>query len=166
MPTASLAARVGGLLTAAALATGITACAAEPPLGITAPTMAPDQSIAEACAISGEEVDRITREAESQIRQGIEQAGSDLASGKTPSFEFLSESIDQTVAEVEQQITNSEVLAALGEVRTALQGFGEIAPPDSLLGAPGYIASLGGQLSELSTAGRELQQLCTEEGAG
>lgn len=166
MHTASLATRVGGLLTAIVLTGAVTACAAELPLGITAPTMAPDQSVSEACAISGEEVDRITREAESQIRQGIEQASSDLASGKTPSFEFLSESIDQTVAEVEQQITNSEVLASLGEMRTVLQGFGEIAPPDSLLDAPGYIASLGGQLSKLSTVGRDLQRLCAEEGSG
>lgn len=146
----------------AALLGGLTACTAEPALQRVAPTMAPDQSVSEACAISGDEVDRITRETEEQIRQGVEQAGADLAAGRVPSFDFLATPVDEALAEVSAQISNLEVLDAIENVRTELRGFSEIERPESLLSTPGYVAALGAQLNELAQAGRTLQSLCVQ----
>ena len=160
--TRTFAARTGGLVAVVALLSGLTACAAEPSLKLVAPTMAPDQSVSEACAISGEEVDRITHETEEQIRQGVEQAGADLAAGRIPSFEFLAPPADEALAEVSEQISNLEVLDAIENVRVELQDFGEIERPESLLTTPGYIAALGSQLNDLAQAGKTLQGLCVQ----
>lgn len=160
MSVSTLSSRSAGLLAATALIGGLTACATEVPLEIASPTMAPEQSVDEACAISGEDIDRITRETEEQLRAGIDQAGADLAAGRIPSFEFLAGPIDEAVAEVEAQISNAEVVEAIGRLRAALQGFGEIERPESLLSTPGYVAALGAQLNEVVNAGSELQSLC------
>ncbi len=161
MPNSFFAARVGGILMVSVLACSVTACAAEPELHFTSPTMAPEQTILEACAISGDEINRLTAEAEQQIRAGIEQAGADLASGQLPKIDVFSDTFDSTLAEIEAQISNAEVVAAIDNVRAAAQGFGEIQAPDSMLGAPGYITSLVKQSGELAQAGKDLQALCT-----
>ena len=156
----TFAARTGGLIAVATLASSLMACASEPELKFVAPTMAPEQTLIEACAISGAEVDRLAREAEKQISEGLAQAGAELSNGEIPSVEALSGSLDDTLAEVEGQITNSEVLASVTQVREAMQGFQDIAKPESALGVPGYIASLGSQLNELANAGKQLQTIC------
>ncbi len=166
MPLPISASRTAGLLAVAVALSTLTACASEPEPRFIAPTMAPDQSVAEACAVSGAEIDRITRQTEEQLRAGIEQAGADLAAGRVPSFEFLATPIDDAVAQVERQITNSEVLDAINEVREALQGFGDIERPDTLLGTPGYVGALTSQLNKLAQAGSRLQSICVVEGQG
>lgn len=160
MPSSTFAVRAGGILAVAALASSLAACAAEPELGFTSPTMAPEQSLIEACAISGDEVDRLTADAQQQISSEMELAASELASGNLPSLDALSGTLDDTLAEIEGQLSNSEVLAAVGNVRTAMQGFADIQQPESALGLPAYLASLGSQLSDLAQAGKQLQALC------
>lgn len=142
---------------------GLASCAAEPALRIISPTMAPDQTIAEACELSGEEVDQVTVETEQQIKEGLSQAAADLASGQAPSFDFLSESVAGTVADLQQGVTNPELQASLDEVRAALEGFSEIPQPDSALAVPGYLSSLNEQLDALVQAGDALKQLCVVE---
>lgn len=122
--------------------------------------MAPEQTLSEACALTGDEVDQLTIDIERQIKQGIEQAATDLASGTMPSFDFLSMSVDGTLVEIEDKITNTEVHGAVEDVRGALQGFPEIPQPDSLLGVPGFLGSLGSQLNELLDASNALRSLC------
>lgn len=160
MPNSLFAARAGGILAITALACSVTACAAEPEISFAPPTMAPEQSVIEACAISGDQINQLTVEAEQQIRQGIEQAGTDLSSGKLPKIELFSETFDSTLAELEAQISNYEVVAAIDDVRTAASGFSDIQAPDSLLGAPGYVTALVKQSTELADAGKALQKLC------
>lgn len=137
------------------------ACAAEPELKFVAPTMAPEQTLIEACEVSGEEVDRLTLDAEQQIRNRLEQTGAELASGQVPSVDALSETLDDTFAEIEAQISNSEVLASVAQVRESMRGFQDITKPESALGVPAYVASLGSQLNELAKAGKQLQTLCS-----
>lgn len=163
MPSTTFAARAGALITVAALTSSLVACGAEPDLKFVAPTMAPQQSIAEACFISGEEVDRLTLETQQKIQQSLEQAGAAIANGQLPSVDALSGTLVDTLTEVESQISNSEVLAAVTRVREAAQGFQQIDQPDSPLGVPGYLASLGTQLKEIAEAGKSLQSLCTNE---
>ncbi len=160
MPSSTFAVRAGGLIAAVSLASSLMACSAEPELKFVSPTMAPAQTLSEACAISGEEVDRLTLEAEKQMRGALEQAGADLANGQIPSIDALSGSLDDTLPEVEGQISNSEVLASVAQVREAMRGFQDIAKPETAIGVPGYIASLGSQLNELAKAGKQLQALC------
>ena len=160
MPSSIFAVRAGGLLAVAALAGMLTACAAEPALTFTAPTMAPEQNLVDACSVSGAQVDRLTAETEQQIRRGIEDAAAKLASGELPSVEVLTGPLEGALSEIEAQVTNSEVLAAVGAVRDALQGFQDITAPDSALGVPGYLADLGSQVNALTEAGKRLQSLC------
>lgn len=160
MPNSLFAARAGGILAITVLACSVTACAAEPELNFAPPTMAPEQSVVEACAISGDQINQLTTEAEQQIRDGIDQAGADLASGKLPRIELFSETFDSTLAELEAQISNYEVLSAIEEVRLAAQGFSDIQAPDSLFGAPSYVTSLVKQSGKLAEAGKNLQALC------
>lgn len=160
MPSSIFAVRAGGLLAVAALAGMLTACAAEPALTFTAPTMAPEQSLIDACSVSGAQVDQLTAETEQQIRQGIEDAASKLASGEMPSVEVFTGPLEGALSEIEAQVTNSEVLAAVGAVREAMRGFQDITPPDSALGVPGYLADLGSQVNALTEASKQLQTLC------
>ena len=160
MPSSTFAARTSSLLAVAALAGTLTACAAEPALTFTAPTMAPEQSLIDACSVSGAQVEQLTQETEQQIRKGIEDATAQLASGQMPSVEVLTGPLEGALAEIEAQVTNSEVLAAVGEVRAAMQGFQDITPPESAIGVPGYLAELGAQVNELAQASKQLQTLC------
>lgn len=162
MPSSNFAKRAGGLFAAAILASSLFACAAEPEMPFVSPTMAPpEQSLSDACAISGDEVDRLTVEAEQQIRDELAKAASELANGQAPSIQALSGSLDSTLAEIEAQISNTEVLDAIAKLREELQAFDTIKAPDSALGIPGYLSSLSTQLNEVVTAGKSLQSLCT-----
>lgn len=162
MPSSKLVKRAGGLFAAAILASSLIACAAEPEMQFVSPTMAPpEQTLSEACAISGEEVDRLTIEVEQQIRDALARAASELASGQAPSIQALSGSLDSAIAEIEAEISNAEVLASVAKVRESLQGFGEITTPDSALGIPGYLTSLSSQVNEVVDAGKSLQSLCS-----
>ena len=62
---------------------GLASCAAEPTLRIISPTMAPDQTIAEACELSGEEIDQVTVKTEQQIKEGLSQAAAAKLMGVT-----------------------------------------------------------------------------------
>lgn len=149
------------LIAIAAIAGGLTACSVQPVIEYAAPTMAPEsQSIAEACKLSSETVDRLIKEAELRIQQGIEQAGADIANGKMPSLDFLAFSVDEALETIEKQVAQPDVLATLGDVRSDLQGFEQIERPQSLLDAPGYLASLGTQLGKLAAHGKDLRRLC------
>jgi len=153
--------RRGALILAAIMITGAaSACASTPALEFVSPTMAPEQTRAEACALSKETVDRITVETEDQIKQGIDLAGADIAAGKMPSLDFLSFSIKDSLTEIESEISNPEVLEAIKSVREDLQGFSDINVPTSLIQAPAYLGSLGTQLGQLIAHGEDLRKLC------
>jgi len=143
---------------AAALTAGLGACAQEqaplPPAS--RPTMAPEQTTGEACAASTAEVDSLV----SELQQSIGRAGEAVASGETPDFGGLVDRFQNSLGRLAAEVSNTEVLAALDELRSELDGFDGIAPPDSILGMPDYLGSLGGQLGELQEAGRRLQTLC------
>lgn len=158
-----------GVGVALLLAGGLTGCAGQSiSLDYTPPTMAPLQSIDEACQLTGDEVNRLTIDAEQKIKQGIDQAASDIAAGKMPSLDFSFSTVDEALAEVQAEVDNPEVASALLDLRASLQGIGEIGAPESALAVPGYIATLTSQMQSLVSAGTELQNLCgitTETGA-
>lgn len=147
-----------GLLAAAVLAVSLAACAPEPEPGPVSPppTMAPEQSVDEACSLSRAEVDAMVEEA----KTALEEAGQTLAAGEMPDLSTLSDTLGGALDRAGEGVINPEVLAALENVRAEIAGFGEIEAPGSLLEVPGYLGSLGTQLAELQTAGKELQQLC------
>lgn len=147
------------VIAVAAVLVSVTACGAAGPAAITnPPTMAPDQSVAEACSLSRAEVDSVTQE----VKDRLDQAGKDLAAGKTPDLSGIFESIGGTLDQASAKVTNPEVRAALEGLQAELNGFGEVEPPESLLDAPAYISELTKQFGEIQAAGAELQQLCTE----
>lgn len=150
----------GGALAVAAIAASLVACAAEPEPGpmSSPPTMAPEQSVSEACGLSQTEVDALLDEAKAQL----DQAGESLSAGQMPDLAAFAETLKSTVESVADDVTNPEVLDALENVRTEAEGFSEIETPGSLLEVPGYLGSLGTQLGDLQTAGKQLQQLCDE----
>ncbi|NLA66233.1 MAG: hypothetical protein GX862_10035 [Leucobacter sp.] len=158
----SPALRTGGLLAAsAALAFGLSSCASTAvSLDYVPPTMAPEQSIDEACKIAGDEVDRITLEVEAQIKSGIDEARVQLAAGRLPSLDFFSGTVDDALAEVHEQVENAEVAQAVSDIRASLQAFGEIDTPDSPLAVAGYLSDLTTELNNLVSAGKDLQELC------
>ena len=102
-----------------------------------------------------------SQEVQQQILSGVEQAGADLASGNLPSIDVLSGPLEGALTEIEAQVSNSEVLAAVTGMREAAQGFQDIVKPESALGVPGYIASLSAQANELTEASKQLQSLCS-----
>lgn len=144
----------------------LSACAAELPstafAPAPAPTMAPEQSVGEACALSGAEVDRIVAQAEHDIATGLEDAAAALVQGQTPSFAFLALSVDESLDSVRRGITNGEVAAALGRLSDGFSGFGAIAQPESVLGVPGFLGDVKAQLLTLTEASDALQKLCTK----
>lgn len=148
-----------GALAATALAASLTGCATDTVTVLTSPppTMAPEQSVSDACGVSRDEVDAIVNEA----RQQIEAAAGTLASGELPDLSGLSVSASESFERIVADVSNPEVVTALDDVRAAIDGFGEVAAPESLLAVPGYLTGLGTQLSELQTAGAQLQQLCS-----
>jgi len=148
----------GGALAGAALLASLTGCAPEPVAEPASPppTMAPEQSVAEACGVSSDEIDAIV----SDVRQQIEDASSVALSGEVPDLGGIGASVGDSLSRVSEGVINPEVSAALDEVRAELDGFGEIQMPESLLEAPAYIADLTAQLSDLQAAGKKLQQLC------
>ena len=149
----------GGALAAVALAVSLAACAPEPAPGPVSapPTMAPDQSVAEACGLSSDEVDALVADAKAQL----DAAGKALTAGEIPDVGAFGETLQQTLDGVSDGVTNPEVLAALDEVRTEVEGFARIEAPGSLLEVPGYLGSLGTQLGQLQAAGQQLQELCS-----
>lgn len=162
MPSSSFVVRAGALIAAAAIVSSLMACSAEPELKFVSPTMAPVQTIVEACAITGEEVDRLTLETEQRFRDALDQARADIAAGQMPSTDALSGTLGETLTEIEKQISNAEVLTAITQLREAAQGFRDIAQPESALAVPGYLGSLGSQLNELAQAGKQLKTLCSD----
>lgn len=143
---------------AAVLTAGLGACAQEPAQLPPAnrPTMAPEQTAGEACAVSKTEVDALV----SDLQQRIRSAGESVASGEMPDFDGIVAQLQDSLGRISAEVSNPEVLDALESVRSELGGFDGIAPPDSIVGMPGYLGSLGAQLSELQDAGRRLQSLC------
>ncbi len=147
------------LVALVAVVTSLTACGAAGPAAITnPPTMAPDQSVAEACSLSRAEVDSVTQE----VKDRLDQAGKDIAAGKTPDLSGIFESIGGTLDQASAKVTNPDVLAALDGLHAELNGIGEIQVPESLLDAPGYLSEITSQFGKVQSAGEELQQLCTE----
>lgn len=152
---------VVGLAAAAALTASLTACGvpAAPVEMVNPPTMAPDQSISEACAVSSAEVDAVTQE----VKDRIDEAGKAVASGEMPDLDGIFGTISGALEGVTEGVSNPEVAAALGEVQAGVAGLGDIKAPDSLLGAPGYVADLTGQLAKIQSAGESLRALCLTE---
>ncbi|MBO1902953.1 hypothetical protein J4H92_13475 [Leucobacter weissii] len=155
-------ARAGGAVAAIILMLVLSACApeADPAVTTNPPTMAPEQSVEEACAISRAEIERVAGEAEEDIRTGVEQAGEDLLAGKTPSFDFLAPSVGDALGSIEEQVTNDQVRQLIEELQDALSGFAEIETPATLLETPEYLGALNEQLKVLSSTDRELRLLC------
>ena len=147
--------RVAGAVIAAALSASLAACASDAvriaPENL--PTMAPEQSPAEACDLSLAAVDRIVE----QVRQELETA----RTGGSPDFAAIADRLQGSVGEIADGISNSEVAGRLDQLQHQLTRFGDLAPPDSLLGMPGYLADLGGRLAEIQRTVGSLQTLCT-----
>ncbi|MCA0378517.1 MAG: hypothetical protein LCH36_03615 [Actinobacteria bacterium] len=160
MPSSNFVARASSLLAVAALAGMLTACSAEPLPTFTAPTMAPEQSLSDACSVSGVDVQQLMNSTEQQLQLGIADAAAKFASGEEFSLQSLTGPLEAALTDLESQVTNSELLASIGEVRQALSGFQDISQPENALGVPGYLADLGTQLNELTQAGERLQALC------
>jgi hypothetical protein len=161
--------RRGGLVlgTAALLGT-LAACASPVASKYIPPTMAPQQSVDEACGIAGAEVDRVTTETEQQVRASLEAAAADLTAGKMPSLNSfsVSVSVDDTLADIEAQVINPEVLTTIVGVRASLAGFSSVAGPDTLLGVPEYLTSMATQVNQLVGASNDLRKLCGVEVLG
>lgn len=159
----------GGLaLATAALLGTLVACAAPAAPKYIPPTMAPQQSVEEACGIAGAEVDRVTTETEDQVRASLEAAATDLSAGKMPSLKSfsVSVSVDDTLAEIEAQVVNPEVLTSVVGVRESLAEFGAIEGPDTLLGVPEYLSSMAAQVNQLVGASNDLRALCGSDVIG
>ena len=156
--------RLALAIAAVPLLASVSACAAEPTeqasVPYKAPTMAPEQSVTEACGLSRDEVDRLVVQTEETVKAGLEGAGQELLRGEMPSFGFLTESLSGTFELTQASITNPEVSAALGRITDGFTGFGAIEQPSSILGVPAYLAKLNGQLTALTEAGRDLRTLC------
>lgn len=158
------AARGAALAAAVTLTVGLAACASEESdataAPFKAPTMAPEQSLSEACNISSHAVDQLVADTEAEIQAGLAAAGQELLSGSMPSFDFLTLTFSGALSSVESQVTNSEVAAAIGRIGDGLNGFGSIERPESILGVPGYLTAIGDQVATLSAAGQDLRTLC------
>lgn len=148
-------------LTVVAAVSALTACSFTPAPAVVSnpPTMAPEQSVSEACAISRAEVDATTQE----VKDRIDQAGKDIAAGKAPDLGGIADTVGGALDRVAEGVTNPEVLEALDRVRSEISELGEIEAPDSLMDAPNYLGELTSHLSDLQAAGTALQELCTED---
>lgn len=151
--------RAAGVIAVAAIAASLMACAAEPAPGPVSapPTMAPDQSVGEACGLSSDEVDALVAEAKAQL----DAAGKSLAAGEIPDVSAFAETLQSTLEGVSDGVTNPSVLTALEEVRAEVEGFSGIGAPGSLLEVPGYLGSLGTQFGKLQAAAQQLRELCS-----
>lgn len=146
------------LAAATALLSGLTACAPET-VGLdpeNRPTLAPEQSPGEACAVSKTAVDDLV----SQVQRQIDAAGASVASGKLPDFSSSVEKLRHSIAAITDGVSNPEVLAALDEVRTQIDGFSDIAAPGSVIEVPQYLTRLGTQLKAVQDAAKRMQLLC------
>lgn len=141
---------------------GLSACSVAPTEAspVKPPTMAPEQSLGEACGVSQAAVDELVADAESQLRAGLETAGQEFLRGRMPDFAFLGVTLDSSFMSLHDQITNAEVSAALGRVADAISGVGELEQPSSLLSVPAYLAGLKTQLGLLTQASNDLHELC------
>lgn len=162
MQRGSRAVRAVSLGFAVLAVAGLAGCAA--PVAeaapVKAPTMAPEQSIGEACNLAQTVVDQLVLDTESRVREGLEEAGNQMLQGRMPSFDFLAPTLDGTLDSLQTSVTNAEVSAALGRIGDGLTGFGGIEQPGSILSVPAYLTSLHAQLGALSDAGAELRTLC------
>lgn len=161
MASFTLKGTCSGLVIAAVLLGGLTACAAETSYQFAEPTMAPEQSVSDACGISRAEIERIVQEAESQLLSELEQASSAVAAGEIPDLGTSGFTVlDDALAALEQQLGSEEVLAGVAEMRSALQGFETLNTPSSLIEAPAFLVTFSGQVNDVVEAGRKLQALC------
>lgn len=145
------------------VALGVTGCAALPTDAVAPtqpPTMAPDQSTAEACAISTEQVDQLVLSMEQSITEGIAQARSQVLAGQVPDLNFLQIESDSALEAARDAVTNPEVSAAIDRVFAQFSGFADIAEPETPFGFPGYLSNLTEQISALTKAGNDLAELC------
>lgn len=142
----------------AASSTLLTACAltSAPPVVANPPTMAPEQSVSDACAISRAEVDAVTKE----VKDRVDRLGQDVTAGKTPDLDGIVDTVGSALERISDGVTNPEVLAALDDVRVEIDGLGAIDPPESLVDAPTYIGTLTSQLAKVQAAGTALKELC------
>jgi len=149
---------VGTLIVAMGLSAGLASCAAaSAPAPVTnPPTMAPEQSVSEACAVSRAEVDAITKD----VKDRIDQASKAVAAGETPDFTGVFEAVSGALDRVSESVTNPEVLAALQRVQAEVLKLGEAKAPGSLLETPKYLSQVTGQLAKVQSAGESLQRLC------
>lgn len=151
--------RSGELLTVAlVLLLGCTACAAEPAQidPGNRPTLAPEQTTGEACAASKAEVDSLI----SGMKHQVAQASKDVTAGKMPDLASIVAQLQASAEALTENVSNPEVLSALESVRTEVDRFAAITAPDTLLGMPGYLSSIGTQLGKLQDAGKQLTSLC------
>lgn len=149
---------VGATLAAAAILASLVSCASEQALEPVSPppTMAPEQSVAEACEASRAEVDAIVHDA----KQRVEDAGTAVVSGELPDLSGIVPSLTTALDRVSGSVTHPDVSAAINSLQAEIDGFGSISAPDDLAGLPAYLSALGAQAADLQAAGARFQELC------
>lgn len=155
--------RIAAAMAALTVVASLVACAPEPGAAeaeAKLPTMAPEQTVAEACTASGAQLTKLLTDAESSITAGLTKAGQEVLQGKVPSFDFLPQSLGDTLDQVQQQVTNTEVSNAIGDAVDAITQLRSTQLPTSLTEVAPTISSLKSGLSQLTEAGSTLQQLC------
>lgn len=138
---------------------GLAGCASEPEETSSQFTKDPgasDQTVAEACAVSFDALNNISTTAQDDLAAA---AGS-LASGEIPDLQPTAVALRDSLVSVQDAVSNPEMLAIVQGVGTKLEAFAALETPTSLLGAPGYIANIGGVVTEITSAVERVQTLC------
>lgn len=158
MPTRKMLRAGGAIAVSSLLLAGLTGCSAEAfeLAPGDRPTMAPEQAPGDACAQATAEVKALV----GGMKKKFEAAGKRAAAGESPDFAAIAGELEAGLDEIAGRVGNGEVRAAVEKVREQVVGLGEIDPPDSILGMPGYLGDLGAQLGKVQKAAKSLQALC------
>ena len=140
-------------------AIGLAGCASAQPEVSSQFTKEPgvsEQTVAEACTVSFDALNNISTTAQDNLAAA---AGS-LAAGEIPDLQPTAAALRDSLVSVQDAVSNPEVLAVVQGVGTKLEAFANLETPTSLLGAPGYIANIGGVVTEITSAVESIQTLC------
>lgn len=140
----------------AALVIGLSGCSADSAELSGVGEASSPQSVAAACGIGTDQVDALLDE----VADRLVDARDEVAAGNIPDVAELSAGLTDRFDGLADSVTNSEVAAAIEDLRASVRGFDDIEAPDSILGAPAYLASLASQVRAVNDAGTALSELC------